>query len=111
MSSGRRDLIFLGEGGGFWPLFACALSEGSFAVRLSRLMHQVAAAGFHVFFYFSFDEFRFWLFRIRTMALLGDCPPFVSMANSAIQVVLSPKLSSTEGKYNVFAILHPLFDL
>jgi len=39
---------------GVRPLLACALPADSVAVRLSRLMHQVAAAGFHVFYLVAF---------------------------------------------------------
>ena len=63
--------------------------------------------GFHAVYLLCFSvlEFAFvCLFRHCTMATvsLGDCPQFVSMVNSAIQVVLSPKTISNEGMSNCF---------
>ena len=100
------DLIFVGEGGALWPLLAWSLLTDSIAVWLSQRMHQVDAADFMRFICFVFlcSSLRLFvcLFRIRTMATLGDSPQFVSMVNSAIQVVLLPKTISSEGMSNCF---------
>ena len=97
-------LIFVG-GGALCPLLAWSLLTDSIAAWLSQRMHQVDAADFMRFICFAFSvlEFAFFcLFHIRTMATLGDSPQFVSMVNSAIQVVLSPKTISNEGMSNCF---------
>ena len=61
--------------------------------------------GFHAVYLLCFSvlEFAFvCLFHSRRMATLGDCPQFVSMVNSAIQVVLSPKTIRNEGMSKLF---------
>ena len=62
-----------------------------------------------MFFYLviAVDEFAsgcFCLFQFSAMDVRGDCPQFVSMVNSAIQILLSAKAISSEGDFQLFEV-------
>jgi len=66
-----------------------------------------------MFFYLviAVDEFAlgcFCLFQFSAMDVRGDCPQFVSMVNSAIQILLSAKAISSEGDFQFEATFLPL---
>ena len=101
------DLIFVGEGGSVAAAGLVAAHRQHCGVVVPANASG-GCRGFHAVYLLCFSvlEFAFvCLFRIRTMATLGDCPQFVSMVNSAIQVVLSPKTISNEGMSNCFIII------
>ncbi len=73
-------------------LLAWALLTDNIAVWGVQGMHQVSAVDCMRFIFFAFFCARvcvFLLFRIHTMAILGDCPQLDSTVNSANQVLHS----------------------
>lgn len=97
-------LIFVGEGGSVAAAGLVAAHRQHCGVVVPANASG-GCRGFHAVYLLCFSvlEFAFVCsFHSRRMATLGDCPQFVSMVNSAIQVVLSPKTISNEGMSNCF---------
>jgi len=97
-------VIFVGEGGSVAAAGLVAAHRQHCGVVVPANASG-GCRGFHAVYLLCFSvlEFAFvCLFHSRRMATLGDCPQFVSMVNSAIQVVLSPKTISNEGMSNCF---------